>query len=107
VQKRVDKNQTELVKIYRQLGCSMTDLSEVGKGCPDYLVGVAGVSCPVEFKNGKLSPSRRKLTDAQVEWHDEWQGSVWIVDTAEKVVEHVKWLRARGARNGNHGIVDY
>ena len=80
--KRVDQNQKELVAKLRQLGCSVFHLHEVGKGCPDLLVGINGQTLLVEIKmpNGKY-------TEAQLQFMAEWKGSkVHRVSTIEEAV---------------------
>jgi len=92
---RTDDNQPDIVRMYRELGCSVTSLHKVGKGCPDLLIGVAGQTDVAEVKDGNKSPSRRKLTPDQVEWHGEWMGSVEIVTCLEDVIRHVGNMRTK------------
>ena len=40
--KRTDHNQAEIVKALRAIGCSVQDLSQTGRGCPDVLIGYKG-----------------------------------------------------------------
>ena len=42
VYKRVDNNQTQIVKALRDMGCTVEHLHAVGKGCPDIIVGFKG-----------------------------------------------------------------
>jgi hypothetical protein len=57
-------------------------LAAVGQGVPDLLVGYQGKNILVEVKDGNKTPSRRKLTDDQVKWHDNWNGgAVAVVDS--------------------------
>jgi hypothetical protein len=67
--RRVDANHAQLSEAFRALGCAVLDLSQLGRGVPDLLVGVPG-RCPsvwvlVEVKDGSKSPSDRKLTEAE------------------------------------------
>jgi len=71
---RVDENQSQLVAALRSAGCSVTLLHQVGEGCPDLLIGVAGVTGLAEVKDGAKSASRRVKTPAQVVWWREWRG---------------------------------
>ena len=77
--KRIDANQSEIVRELRKRGCSVQSLAGVGKGCPDLLVGRSGVNVLLEVKDGSKPPSARRLTEAQVEWHDAWNGKASIV----------------------------
>jgi hypothetical protein len=75
----VDRNQSEIVLMLRAVGCTVQLLHKVGQGCPDLLVGYRGQNLLLEVKDGELSPSARKLTDRQVEWHRDWRGQVAVV----------------------------
>lgn len=70
---RVDANHTAIVEALRKVGCQVLSLAAVGKGCPDLLV------CSpkrrlflLEVKDGSKPPSKRKLTDPQVQLHETW-----------------------------------
>lgn len=77
---RIDDNQIAIVKALRQIpGCSVQSLADVAGGVPDLLIGFQGKNYLVECKDGDKSPSRRKLTPAQVDWHNRWAGTVHIV----------------------------
>lgn len=91
--KRTDSNQKELVAIMRNLGASVLVLSEVGKGCPDLLLGVSGKNALVELKDGSKPPSARKLTDAEQKFFDAWRGQVCIVSTIADAVNLINGLR--------------
>ena len=59
---RTDSNHLELVKAFRTLGCSVLSLAAVGKGVPDLLVSIKGITWLVEVKMPKgihSFPSRR------------------------------------------------
>jgi Holliday junction resolvase len=83
---RVDRNHAEIVAVFRRLGCSVLDLAAVGRGCPDILVGCGGQAVLVEIKDGTLSPSRRKLRPAQVEFRANWRGRVVTVETVDQAI---------------------
>lgn len=76
---KVDANQSDVVAALRQVGCSVQLLHMVGKGCPDLLVGRAGLNVLIECKDGSKPPSARKLTPDQEIWHDNWRGQVTVV----------------------------
>lgn len=63
---KTDSNQSDIVSALRQTGHGVVDLSSVGNGCPDLLVGRGGtwVMVEVKSKGGKLTPE-------QVIWHNE------------------------------------
>ena len=78
--KRIDANQPEIVKALKAAGCSVLDLHEVGKGCPDLLVGWQGQDLLVEIKteDGKLEP-------VQVDFHRDWRGRCIVARSAAEV----------------------
>lgn len=90
---RVDSNHAEVKAAFLKLGCSVLDLSAVGQGCPDLLIGYGGLSICVEVKDGSKVPSARKLTDAQRDWHLDWTGGVRIVENMEDAALTANLLR--------------
>jgi hypothetical protein len=74
--RRTDSNHSEIVQTFRELGCSVLDLSRVGCGCPDILVARNGKMLLVEIKDGMKPPSARKLTPDEQRFHDTWKGPV-------------------------------
>jgi len=84
---RVDANHSEIVKVFRQLGCSVLSLAALGKGVPDLLVAVHGITWLVEIKAGKA-----KENALQTAWGASWQGSralVRDIEEAESVVKRM------------------
>ena len=83
---RIDRNQTELVAILRELGCTVTSLADTGGGTPDLLVGHLGVTYLLEIKAHR----KAKLTDDQQRWHAAWRGApVLVVHCAEQILDLV------------------
>ena len=84
---KVDANQSAIVSQLREIGCTVQDLSRVGGGVPDLLVGFRGVNLLMEVKTAK-----GKLNPRQVDWHGEWRGDAVVVrdfDDALRVIEGV------------------
>ena len=71
---RIDANQTEIVSCIRQIGATVQDLSTVGGGCPDIIVGYKKVNYFFEIKT-----KQGKLNKRQIKWHDHWQGQVHVI----------------------------
>lgn len=71
---KIDGNQTELIEAFRTLGCSVLSLAAMGKGVPDLLVSIKGITWLVEVKMPK-----GKETPDQVEFAASWQGCRAIV----------------------------
>lgn len=90
--KRVDANQKEIVKAFREMGASVLILSMVGKGCPDLLIGMFGKNILLEVKDGKKPPSGQKLTEHEQKFFQLWKGQVEIVnslDSALKIINAI------------------
>ena len=79
--KRTDHNQAAIVAALRSAGASVQTLHEVGKGCPDLLVGHRGDNYLIEVKNPAQKPSDRKLTVEEQAWHEGWKGQKAVVET--------------------------
>lgn len=115
--KRTDRNQAEIVKALRDAGASVGHTHTVGKGFPDIVVGVPGLTIVgdfnqkrvrqllhaihglkvldganllLELKDGEKTASQQKLTTDEVEFHDEWKGQLEIINSAESAVELMK-----------------
>jgi hypothetical protein len=84
--KRIDDNQREIVSTFRKIGASVQILSDVGRGCPDIIVGMFGKNFLVEIKNGKKPPSAQRLTEKEQSFFDTWKGHVCIVRSVEDAV---------------------
>ena len=77
---KVDLNHRVIVEALRRVGASVIDLSAVGDGCPDLLVGYRGHTWLIEVKSAKGS-----LTPAQKVTHAEWNGfPIAVVKTVEE-----------------------
>lgn len=86
---KVDANHKSIVDALRAVGATVQDLSAVGKGCPDILVGYRGQNVLLEIKDGTLSPSRRHLTEDQIAWHAHWRGRVRIANSVAEALHLV------------------
>lgn len=86
---RKDRNHNEIVEALKSIGATVQDLSPVGGGCPDILVGYRNNNYLLEIKDGEKAPSDRKLTKPQVEWHQLWQGAACVVKTVDEAIAAV------------------
>lgn len=91
--RRTDANHSDIRDAFRKLGCTVLDMSGIGKGAPDACIGYGGLSMLVEIKDGAKPPSGRKLTAAQVKFWETWTGGVRLVKSLEDVAETVATLR--------------
>ena len=91
---RADRNQAEIVKTLRKLGASVQLLHTIGQGCPDLMVAVAGGGTfAVEIKDGRLPPSKQRLTPAEQSWKDSWRGQYVVLNSVEGAVLFFRWAR--------------
>lgn len=85
----VDRNQSEIVKDLRKLGCTVQHLHMVGAGCPDIAVGWQGKTYLLEIKDGSQPPSKRALTEPEEIWHRDWRGHVATVTNIQEALEAI------------------
>jgi Holliday junction resolvase len=86
--KKVDNNQLEIVKAFRSMGATVLNLSGVGKGCPDLLIGYKGISVLVEIKS-----KTGKFTEPQLKFMEQWQGgAVNRIDSVDGAIRLIKLL---------------
>ena len=80
---KVDTNQSAIVNGLRQIfGDDVVfDLSAVGRGCADIMVGVRGRNILMEIKAGKGS-----LTTDQQIFHRLWDGQVDVVRSLDEAI---------------------
>ena len=83
--KKVDSNQTKLVKHARKLGASVQHLHAVGGGVPDVIIGYQGKNylCEVKAEQGKLNA-------LQVTWFENWKGQACVIRTEKDIDELLK-----------------
>ena len=93
--KRVDDNQKEIVKWFREFGFSVAHTHTIGKGFPDIVVAKYGITFLVEIKDGSKPPSAQKLTEDEEKFHKEWKGVIKIIRNLEDVIalnKHIEYL---------------
>ena len=87
--RRVDDNQSDIIKALRAIGCTVADTSGAGNGFPDIVAGRFGINYMIEIKDGKKSKSRRSLTRAQELFHETWRGQIVVVESIEEAIQVV------------------
>jgi len=93
---KADRNQPSIVKEYRRLGATVAHTHMVGGGFVDIVVGYMGINSLVEIKDPEQPPSKRRLTTDEQIWHDEWAGTVRIIETFEDVAFHLLEIEGSG-----------
>jgi rhamnose utilization protein RhaD (predicted bifunctional aldolase and dehydrogenase) len=87
--KRVDENQKQLIHTFIALGASVLNLSRVGQGCPDLLIGYKNKSILVEIKKD----SKSTFTEPQIKFMQEWRGgTVSRIDSVDAAIRLIKML---------------
>ena len=84
---RIDKNHPEIVAAFRKLGCSVLSLAPLGRGIPDLLVAIGGVTWLIEIKSKK-----GKENDQQLEWAENWRGARAVVRDTQGVETVIKMM---------------
>jgi Holliday junction resolvase len=74
--RRTDANQSAIVAVLREVGASVVDLSAVGKGVPDLLVGYRGQTYLLEVKN---KAGRNRITADQEVFYAWWRGAEAVI----------------------------
>lgn len=100
---KVDGNHAEIVDTLRGYGCLVLSLAQLGSGIPDLLVatprGLDGRRRLglVEVKNSSKPPSKRRLTDDQVAFWDEWKDTpLALVDNVDSALRFARMLTFDG-----------
>ena len=93
---KIDANQKEIGQCLREESASVFSISGVGKGCPDLLVGIDGVTYLVEVKDGDKPPSAQSLTRDQLKFIMNWNGSSVVI--LRDVSTARSWVRTKRLR---------
>lgn len=87
--KRVDENQKQIIHTFIALGASVVDLSRVGQGTPDLVIGYKGKTIFVEVKRD----AKAKYTEAQIKFMQNWRGGpVSRIDSVDAAIRLIKML---------------
>ena len=82
LKKKVDSNQAQIIADLKKIGVSVLNLSRVGGGCPDILVGWQGKNILIEIKTAKGN-----LNDSQIEFFKEWKGPKFVCKSINEIIE--------------------
>ena len=74
-----DANHSEIVDALKTHGASVIDMSHVGQGFPDLIVGFSGQTLLMEIKNPKTAYGKRGLNKNQTRWRENWIGGPYAV----------------------------
>ncbi len=85
--KRIDDNQNQIVKLLRKIpGVSVAVTSSLGQGFPDLVVGYNLSNFLIEVKDENKTPSKRKLTPDEQDFHDNWTGQVCVCKNLDEIL---------------------
>ena len=89
--KRTDANQKAVVEELKKYLPEATVFvaSGTGAGFTDIVVGWKGHNFLMELKDPDKPASARKLTKAQSELHQDWQGQISVVHSATEIVSEM------------------
>lgn len=90
---KVDSNQPEIVKAFRDMGCSVKIVSQL-KGFCDVIIGKHKINVLVEVKDGTLVPSKRRLTKDEQTFFDSWLGWAEVVESVDDAIALVRKIDA-------------
>lgn len=89
--KRTDDNHAAVVTEFKAAmpEASVFQAHGAGQGFPDLVVGWKGRNFLFEVKDPEKVPSKRKLTPAQTELHQNWQGQIAVVHSAAEIAANI------------------
>ena len=80
---RIDTNHREIVKALRDAGATVVSLAAMKHGCPDLLVGYAGLTLLMEIKRD----SKARFTADQLDFMSKWKGgAISRVDSVDAAI---------------------
>ena len=87
--RRIDDNQKQICKAFRDLGWSYEHTHTIGDGFPDGVAGHKKRNYLIEIKDGSKPKSQKKLTPEEEKFHQAWKGQICIIESVEDVVKFV------------------
>ena len=89
-----DANHNIVVEALQKAGAYVIDMSHVGKGFPDLIVGFQSQTILMEIKNPKTSYGKKGLNKNQQKWKDQWLGGVYcVVDSPDAALRMIGVLK--------------
>ena len=88
--KRKDSTHKPIVEAVEKIGATVLDLSGIGGGCPDILVGYRGKNFLFELKSPGNQPKKN-----QEKWALAWKGDTYVAVNPDYVIEVLTGYRIR------------
>ena len=83
---KVDANQKKIVRSLRGIpGVTVAITSQLGDGFPDFIVGYKRFNYMIELKDGDKVKSKKKLTEGEHKFHNEWRGQVAVCESFDEI----------------------
>lgn len=82
---KVDANQPEIVKAFRDLGWYVLIISQL-KNCCDIIVSKEGRTIAIEIKDGSKPKSQQKLSPGEERFKNQWQGEYKLITCVDDVL---------------------
>ena len=92
-----DGNHAEIVDALRRVGCVVMDISDLGRGLPDLVVGYRGEVIAIEVKNPQ---GWNRVSKSQREWMSKWPGRVAVVRSVDEALAVVTGAALAGEALG-------
>lgn len=87
---RLDANQKQIIDALNAAGACVLDMSRVGGGFPDLIVGFQSKTILMEIKNPKTAYGRKGLNDNQLKWKESWIGGPYcVVDSIDSALRMI------------------
>ena len=96
IRKRKDKNQRDIIKALKQIGCKVYDLSNVGEGVPDLLIGCKYLTILAECKNKENWYGKKEAHyTTQKTFRETWNGGLVLTfyspeDALHKITKEIE-----------------
>jgi hypothetical protein len=85
-----DANHNEIVEAMTKAGAYVLDMSHVGRGFPDLIVGFQNMTILMEIKNPKTNYGKKGLNKNQLKWKEQWTGGTYcVVDSVEAALRMI------------------
>lgn len=89
-----DANHNEVVYALQKAGAYVLDMSHVGRGFPDLIVGFQSKTILMEIKNPKTAYGKKGLNKNQIKWKDQWSGGIYcVVDSPDAALRMIGVLK--------------
>jgi endogenous inhibitor of DNA gyrase (YacG/DUF329 family) len=89
-----DANHNEVVNAMQKVGAYVLDMSHVGRGFPDLIVGFQSKTILMEIKNPSTAYGKKGLNKNQLKWKEEWTGGTYcVVDSPEAALRMIGVLK--------------